>query len=162
MKNFKLYYIADEYIDYLRQFDTKVAYNKSKSRPYVGVVYSHEGSNYFVPLHSPKEKHKKINDKSVDIYKIKNGELGVININNMIPAPMRMLSEVLPIIEDRKYKTLLEKQLSFLNNNKRALYEKISWFIFLYQKGRLNQRILNRCCDFKLLEKKCIEYDKIY
>ena len=103
MKNFKLYYITDEYINYLRQFDEKVAYNKNKGRPYIGIVYSHEGSDYFIPLHSPKEKHKKINDKAVDIYKIKNGELGVININNMIPVPMSVLSEVLPTIEDKKY-----------------------------------------------------------
>lgn len=86
--------------------------------------------------------------------------MGVININNMIPAPMSVLSEVLPIIDDVKYKILLENQLSFVNNNKRALYEKIAWFIFLYQKGRLNQRLLNRCCDFKLLESKCLEYSK--
>ncbi len=38
MKNFKLYYISEQYIDYLRQFDTRVAYNKNKTRPYVGVV----------------------------------------------------------------------------------------------------------------------------
>ena len=160
MKNFKLYYIEDEYINYLRQFDNKVAYNKNKSRPYVGVVYSHEGLDYFVPLHSPKEKHKMINDKSVDIYKIKKGELGVVNINNMIPVPMNVLSEVLPIITDDKYKKLLENQLSFLNNNKRELYEKITWFMFLYKKGRLNERILNRCCNLELLETKCLEYNK--
>ena len=160
MKNFKLYYIEDEYIDYLRQFDARVAYNKSKTRPYVGVVYSYGGCDYFVPLHSPKEKHKQIKDKAVDIYKIKRGELGVVNINNMIPAPMIVLSEVLPLIKDVKYKTLLENQLSFLNNNKKELYEKISWFIFLYQKGRLNDRLLSRCCNFKLLEEKCIEYNK--
>lgn len=161
MKNLKLYYIEDEYIDYLRQFDKKVAYNKNKGRPYIGVVYSHEGSDYFVPLHSPKEKHKLINDKAVDIYKIEDGKLGVININNMIPVPMNVLSEVLPTIKDIKYKTLLENQLSFLNNNKRALYEKISWFIFLYRKGRLNQRILSRCCDFQLLEKKMCDYQNL-
>ncbi len=136
MKNLKLYYIEDEYINYLRRWDKKVAYNKNKGRPYVGVVYSHEGTDYFVPLHSPKEKHKMINDKAVDIYKIKSGELGVVNINNMIPVPMSVLSEVLPLITDRKYKALLENQLTFLNNNKRELYKKISWFIFLYQKGR--------------------------
>ncbi len=113
-----------------------------------------------MPLHSPKEKHKRIKDKAVDIYKIKNGELGVVNINNMIPVPIEVLFEVLPIIQDQKYKTLLENQLSFLNNNKRALYEKISWFIFLYNKGRLNDRITSRCCDFKLLEEKFLEYNK--
>lgn len=161
MKNFKLYYIEDKYIDYLRQFDSRVAYNKRKGRPYVGVVYSSENSDYFVPLHSPKEKHKAINDKAVDIIKIKGGDLGVVNINNMIPVPMNVLSEVLPIVKDKKYKTLLENQLTFLNNNKRWVYEKITWFIFLYQKERLNERILKRCCDFKLLEEKCLDYNSI-
>ena len=161
MKNFKLYYIEDEYISYLRQFDKKVSYNKNKGRPYVGVVYSYEGVDYFVPLHSPKEKHKSINGKAVDIYKIKDGELGVININNMIPTPMSVLSEVLPTVKDRKYKALLENQLTFLNNNKKALYEKIAWFMFLYKRGRLNQRILGRCCNFELLETKCLEYNKL-
>ena len=74
MTNFKLYYISEEYIDYLRQFDTRVAYNKNKTRLYVGAVYSHEGSHYFVPLHSPKAKHKNIKDRAIDIYKINNRE----------------------------------------------------------------------------------------
>lgn len=81
----------------------------------------------------------------------------MLNINNMIPVPMEALFEVLPTIRDQKYKTLLENQLSFLNNNKRVLYEKISWFMFLYNKGRLNDRITSRCCNFKLLEEKCLE-----
>ena len=34
MKNLKLYYIEEKYIDYLRNFDKRVAYNKDKSRPY--------------------------------------------------------------------------------------------------------------------------------
>jgi len=29
----KLYYINDEYVDYLRKFDNKVPYNKNKRRP---------------------------------------------------------------------------------------------------------------------------------
>lgn len=30
MENFKLYYISEEYIEYLRTFDKRVAYNKKK------------------------------------------------------------------------------------------------------------------------------------
>ena len=36
--NLKIYYLDDDYIDYLRQFDYKVAYNKNSTRPYVGIV----------------------------------------------------------------------------------------------------------------------------
>ena len=31
----KFYHITDEYITYLRKYDTKVAKNKQESRPYV-------------------------------------------------------------------------------------------------------------------------------
>ena len=43
------------------------------------------------------------------IYKIKDGELGVVNINNMIPTPIEELKEVLPTITDKKYKKMLEE-----------------------------------------------------
>ena len=97
MKNLKLYYIDEEYINYLRQFDKNVAYNKTATRPYIGVVYTYNNYNYFAPLSSPKPKHINISSKAIDIFKIKNGELGVVNINNMIPTPIENLTEVLPI-----------------------------------------------------------------
>jgi len=158
MKNFKLYYISEEYVDYLRQFDNKVAYNKNRTRPYVGIVYTQNNYDYFVPLHSPKEKHKRIHPKALDIYKIKDGELGVVNINNMIPAPYKVLNEVLPTVKDEKYRTLLTDQLSFLNNHKKDIYKKIKNFMLFYKKGYLSKTILDRCCDFELLEEKMKEY----
>ena len=33
MKNLKIYYISENYINYLRQFDSNVAYNKNTTRP---------------------------------------------------------------------------------------------------------------------------------
>ncbi len=39
-KTLKIYYLDENYINYLRLFDTKVAYNKNQTRPYIGVVYS--------------------------------------------------------------------------------------------------------------------------
>lgn len=55
----------------------------------------------YAPLASPKPKHININPKAIDIYKIKDGELGVVNINNMIPTPIEELTEVLPTIVRR-------------------------------------------------------------
>jgi len=40
-------------------------------------------------LASPKPKHININPKAIYIYKIKDGELGVVNINNMIPTQLK-------------------------------------------------------------------------
>jgi hypothetical protein len=37
-KSMKFYHIADEYIEFLKSYDSKVPENKNESRPYVGVV----------------------------------------------------------------------------------------------------------------------------
>ena len=161
MKNLKIYYIDEKYINYLRQYDKNVAYNKNTTRPYIGIVYTYNNYNYFAPLSSPKPKHKKINPKAIDIYKIKDGELGVVNINNMIPTPIEELTEVLPTIKDIKYKKMLEQQLTYLNNHKKDLFKKIILFQNMYRKVHLNPNIVERCCQFLLLEEKCSEYTKI-
>ena len=161
MKNLKLYYIDDDYIDYLRMFDNKVPYNKNRTRPYIGVVYKYEGVNYFAPLSSPKPKHLKINDKSVDVFKIDNGRLGVVNLNNMLPTPLECLTDVLPNLkDDDKYKGLLIDQLNCINKEKEILYTKIVTFQKRYRAGHINDRIKERCCNFELLEEKCNEYNK--
>ncbi len=159
MKRLKLYYINENYIDYLRRFDSKVPYNKSTTRPYVGVVLQYRGFNYFAPLSSPRPKHLKINEYAVDIFKIDEGKLGVVNINNMLPVPSECLVELLPTITDKKYKILLENQLTFLNDNKRNLYTKVSVFYLRYKKGHLSDSVLERTCNLDLLEKKCLQYN---
>lgn len=160
MKNLKIYYISEVYINYLRQFDKNVAYNKNTTRPYVGIVYTYNNYNYFAPLASPKPKHVNIDSKAFDIFKIKNGELGVVNINNMIPTPIEELTEVLPTVKDDKYKRMLEQQLTFLNNHKAELFKKIMVFQNMYRKGHLPENILKRCCKFSELEKRLQEYNE--
>ena len=53
---------------------------------------------------------------------------------------------------------MLEEQLTFLNNHKADLFKKINLFQNMYRKGHLPTNILDRCCNFTLLEKKIIEY----
>lgn len=157
-KSLKIYYLDENYINYLRKYDSKVAYNKKMTRPYIGVVYTFNELNYFAPLSSPKPKHLKMSSKAVDIFKIKNGELGIININNMVPTPIECITEVLPTITDEKYKTLVEDQTTFINNHKKDLFAKIRHFTLQYNKGYLPEKVKERCCDFKLLENKCKDY----
>ena len=78
----------------------------------------------------------------------------------MIPTPMSVLTEVLPTVSDKKYKILLENQLTFLNNHKAELFKKIEYFQRLYKKGHLSDNVLERTCDFILLEQKVEEYRK--
>ena len=160
MNKLKIYYIDSNYIDYLRKFDKRVAYNKSKTRPYVGVVYTFNNQTYFAPLSSPKPKHLTMNKNALNIFKINDGELGIVNINNMIPSPISCLTEVLPLVKDKQYKNLVINQTAYLNKYKRGLMRKVKKFILQYNKNLLPKRIMDRCCDFKLLEEKCKEYEK--
>ena len=49
MKKLNLYTIDDDYINYLRKFDKVVPYNKSETRPFVGIAYMVDGITYFAP-----------------------------------------------------------------------------------------------------------------
>lgn len=159
MKKLKLYFIQSEYIDYLRKYDNRVAYNKVPNRPYIGVVYTYNGFNYFAPLSSPKKKHIVMNANMIDIFKIKDGELGIVNINNMIPCVMEVLTEAIPNITDKRYKALLENQLSYINSKRDILLKKVKNFQSRYRNGFLQDNIMKRCCNFELLEEKALEYE---
>ena len=99
-------------------------------------------------------------EKAIDIFKIDGGNLGIVNINNMIPTPIECLKEVLPTITDSKYKALIENQTTFLNDHRQKLLNKVKVFRAQSDKGFLPQRVQERCCNFKLLEEKCVEYTK--
>ena len=160
MKKLDLYYIDDQYVNFLRNLDSRVFFNKNNKRPYIGVVYEYNNFKYFAPLASPKPKHLKIKDSALDVYKIKNGNLGIINLNNMIPTPDFCLHLVIPTVKDHKYKKLLCDQLDFLIKYRKKLYDKVEMFQDLYQRNYLPKNIRLRTCDFKLLEEKCLEYEQ--
>lgn len=87
MFDLKIVRVDSKYCDYLRQFDEKVAYNKNEKelRPFIGILFEIDTYKYFAPLSSPKPKQKKMKN-TVDFFKIKDGELGAVNFNNMIPV----------------------------------------------------------------------------
>lgn len=154
----KLYYISDNYVDYMRQFDDKIRYNKKGTRPYVGIVYEHNNRYYFAPLASPKPKHKKMDKKALDIWLIDNGDLGIINFNNMLPSPLSELKEIMPIVTDIKYKKLLENQISSINKDRYLIMKKVERFYYQYKNNRLSESITKRCCNFAILEDKSEKY----
>ena len=61
-RNFKIVKVSSKYCDYLRKYDNKVPNNAGS-----------------------KDKHKRMRN-TLDLIKIKDGEYGVINFNNMIPV----------------------------------------------------------------------------
>lgn len=140
-RKFKIVKIDSKYCDYLRNFDEKVIYNAfdKELRPFIGVLFIVGKYEYFAPLSSPKEKHKRLKNQ-IDLIKIEDGKLGVINFNNMVPV--------------------MKKQLRWLTTNKKEIYTKSNLLYNLYKNNKLSSNVRNRCCNFILLETKCEDYNK--
>ncbi len=163
--NLKIVRIDSNYCDFLRKYDNKVIYNKNDKelRPFIGILFSINDYEYFAPLSSPKPKHQKMKN-SLDFFKIKDGELGAINFNNMIPVKennysLINLNEKVSTMEELKYQKLLREQLLWLNASYYQIKNKSMKLYNLYNNGKLPENIKSRCCNFKLLEEKSEEYE---
>ena len=151
---------------FLRTFDSRVPYNADakKLRPFIGILFRVHNIDYFAPLSSPKIKHKRMSD-TIDFMKIDHGELGAINFNNMIPVTPANYQEIPlnKVPDDMKeyfrYE-LLKNQLRWLNKHKEKVYKKSLLLYHLYKEDKLSLRVRNRCCNYLVLEEKCLEYNK--
>lgn len=96
----------------------------------------------------------------LDIFKIDNGKLGVLNINNMIPIPENELIMFdIDSILDKKYSVLLKKQIIYINKDRVKIYKKATMLYKQYINNKLTDKILKRCCNFFILENKCVEWE---
>ena len=80
MEKISFYTIDPNYILYLQKFDRKVphAYDEKEKRPFIGAKIKINSVFYYIPLTSPKEKHKKMKN-AIDFHKINGGIYGAIN-----------------------------------------------------------------------------------
>lgn len=140
----KWYIIKNEYVEYLKNFDDKVQnikYDKS-SKTYVGIVFSINKIDYYVPISSPKSKYKKMKE-TIDFFYDK-------------------LSNYFYFKDEKnkyKYIKLLEKEINIINLKKDDLLKRAKRLYDIRNKFP-NSNISLRCCNFKLLEEKCIEYKR--
>ena len=95
----KWYAVKKEYIDYLKKWDKKIPnvdYG-NRMKCFIGVIFIKNDIEYFAPLTSFKEKFISMKN-DIDFYKITNYETGkiygAIDINNMIPIPNEMYTEI--------------------------------------------------------------------
>ena len=159
------YYISDKYVEYLYRYDNRVRLNKGQSRPYIGILFEINGIKYYAPLASPKEKHKAMSN-TIDFRKIKGGEYGAINFNNMIPVPEKEIINIsFDDISDDKYKYLLLNQYKYINQDSEIIMETAIKLrnVLLCEDSQLTdyeRRVKRRCCDIGKLEKVLIEYEE--
>lgn len=154
----RFYHIRDDYIHYLRSYDSKVALNKHERRPYVGVVVQIGDITYYAPFTSPKPKHQYMKNTK-DFRKIAGGNYGAINFNNMIPVP----ADALMLIDinnepDLRYRRLLQNQYRAVVRDRVGIEKTASTLrsLILTDMAQLtpyDARVKERCCDLELLEK---------
>lgn len=162
-----LFYTVDKnYIKYLREFESHVSYNKDEighSRPYLGIVLIIANYKYFVPLYSYKEHYKKYknNPSFFFVYDRKNNPLAIIKFSAMIPVPNNL--NVTSVLEynrqDKKYKDLISAEYRYINSNKEEIYKRANKMDVAVTKHK-NNFLKTIACNFTLLEKKCVEYNK--
>ena len=158
----RFYNIKDEYIQYLRKYDNRVAENKKGTRPYVGIVFEINHIKYYAPFSSPKPKHLKMKN-SKDFRKINQGKYGAINFNNMIPVIDDAIVEIdIKNIVDEKYKRLLQNQYNYIRADKSQIMKvakKLHKITFSNNSelSKYDRMVKVRTCNLPLLER---IYDK--
>jgi len=156
----KIYKVDLDYIKFLYQSDNRVQYNsdyndsKNENRPYIGIVLSINGLNYFAPLEHPRPKHANLKSNP-HIYKIKNGRLGLIGLNNMIPVPVEALISF--DIKKDPNSAILQSQYVECKNNWNVIQRKAN-DIYRRRTIKPNKFEQDVYCDFKLLETECKKY----
>lgn len=172
-----LYNVDDDYIQYLRQFDSRVSDNKigkrKKTRKYIGALMLINGCKYFAPLSSPKTKDYDDNGeirkdpifltRIVTINEDGKKELKArIMLGNMIPVSDVALTKYNPNDEeDLRYRDLIIKELDFITKNRKELITKAT-IIYNQKTGKYkktpNSKYLDCVVDFALLEEKAKSY----
>lgn len=168
----KWYAIDKDYMNYLKQYDgivPRIEY-QNRMKCFIGVILKRDGIDYFAPLSSYKPKFAGLKN-DMDFFKIVNPKTrkiyGAININNMIPVSHHCYTEItyenldnfrsfFNEREKKQYWKLLNTELQFL---KEDIIKQNAENLYKLVQNKPNSKLAKRCCDFQLLEEKCIEYN---
>lgn len=127
-------------------------------RKYIGIVLTINDMNYFAPLSSFKEKHKRMPEMR-DFIKI--GSYAVINLNNMFPVPEGIYKYInFDSVEDFQYKKLLFEEYRIIRS-KQDIILKNAITVYNHKLKNNNTALAKRCVDFKKLEILCKCYNEV-
>lgn len=162
MASLNLFEISDDYINYLHSIDSLVPTTKQETRKfkrkYIGIVFNINEFNYYVNLSSFKSKHFNMKE-SIDFIKI--GNKSVINLNNMIPIIDSELTKIdINKEEDVKYKNLLIEEYRIISKKEKIILKNAK-IVYNQKINNPDGKLAKRCCDFKLLEEKSLEFQEI-
>lgn len=172
--NLKLYHISNKYIEYLRKFDSRIYENKGDNeelhiRKYLGIVLKIGEFNYYVPFSSPKDtdyldiEKTKVRKSIIPIIRITksndfNRLYGTLRISNMIPVPITEITQYkIEEEKDLNYKNLILAEIKFIKKNEKIIIRNAN-VLYKQKVNKLNITYVKNSLNFKLLEKKCIDY----
>ena len=160
MENLKIYEVDPAYIDYLSPYSPHLFLNKKpgqkNERKYIGIVLHINGFEYFAPLSSFKEKHRRMNE-TVDFIKIKN--YAVINLNNMFPVPKEARTYVdISLIQGIQYKSLLLSEYRYIKSIQDKICKNARSVYTIKLRDGNSSPLAKRCNNFGQLEKCCSDY----
>lgn len=84
---------------------------------------------------------------------------GGINLNNMIPIPKSYLEKIeISTLEDSKYRYMLQNQMRWICQNRLRVQNRARNLYYLILNGHTTKELVDRCCNFRLLEQKCDDF----
>ena len=160
MDNLKIYEVSAKYVKYLSSFAPHLFLNKQagqhNERKYIGVVLHINDLDYFAPLSSFKDKHRRMKE-SLDFIKVK--DYAVINLNNMFPVPPSECRYVdISKETDYRYRDLLRAEYRFIKMIQEKIRKNANTVYHLQIKDGSKTALGKRCNDFLRLEKACKDY----
>lgn len=160
MENLKLYEVDRDYINYLLPYAPHLFQNKKSNqqneRKYVGVVLHINDIDYFAPLSSFKDKHRRMKE-TVDFIKIK--DYAVINLNNMFPVPEGKFTYVdIKKQKNPHYRDLLLSEYRFIKSIQEKIRKNAAVVYTHKIQNGTNTSLSKRCNDFLVLENACKQY----
>ncbi len=165
----RFYYINNEYIEYLKHTEIRergftcipnVSYANREKFFYGAVLTTEDGIYYFVPISSQIK--RDANSIVIKTDDKKNKEKGTLRFAYMIPVPQQMLIPMDFSHENNPdRKRLLQKELAFCRKNRDKIRKQASKTYDSIVNAK-SQKLKSNSCDFKLLEKACLEFCQNY
>lgn len=163
-----LYYVNPQYVDYLTAAESAVhrqshvphvLYEGRHTKFMCGAVFKIPSVPYLYVAPVSSTIANGLGDLPINIKNSTNPRSGTLRLRYMFPVPPEVLAQIdIPRIDPPAYGQLLSKQLTALRDmasqilsTSSDMYELVRW-----QAG--SNRFIDRCCDFPLLERACLQY----
>lgn len=170
----KFYLINDEYLDFLRTFDSKIMNGSNNYKDFskftVGIVFSLNNIKYYAPISSvkptqletPTSIKKHFKKTCLPIFVNNHGQqviVSLIRLDFMFPVPDNEVELlVFNSIQDEKYKNFIKQEYSYILSIQDDIIRKSN---YIYKSAINPSHFFNKiCCNFKLLEAKYQDWIK--